>query len=55
MNGNELGEYEQIIHELSERIVLAQKSIRILDSLKWNDEVEAYFFNNKCKKMPPVN
>src|ERR1700722_13896787 len=54
MNEQALGEYEQIIHELSERIVLAQKPIRILDALKWSDEVEDYFFKNKCKKMPPV-
>src|SRR5579862_8622283 len=54
-NGGTLGEYAQAIRELSERIVLAQKPIRILDALKWDDEVEAYFFKHKCKKLPPVN
>lgn len=56
MNDNEiLGEYEQVIHELSERIVAAQKPIRILDALKWDNEIEEYFFKNKCKKLPPIN
>lgn len=53
---NELvGEYEQAIHELSERIVLAQRPIRILDALKWDSEIEAFFLKHKGKKLPPVN
>lgn len=54
-NGEILGEYEQAIHELSERIVAAQKPIRILDSLKWDAEVEHYFFKHKCKKLPQID
>lgn len=54
-NGEILGEYEQAIHELSERIVAAQKPIRILDALKWNSSVEEYFFKHKCKKLPDIN
>ena len=50
-----LGEYEQAIRELSERIVAAQKPIRILDALKWDDEVQEYFFKHKCKKLPEIN
>lgn len=50
-----VGEYEQVIHELSERIVAAQKPIRILDALKWSPEVEEYFFKHKCKKLPLIN
>lgn len=53
--GQELGEYEQAVHELSERIVAAQKPIRILDSLKWDNEVEDYFFKHKFKKLPLVD
>ena len=51
----ELNEYEQAIHELSERIVAAQKPIRILDSLKWDASIEEYFFKNKCKKLPQID
>jgi uncharacterized protein (TIGR02421 family) len=54
-NGEELGEYEQAVRELSERIVAAQRPIRILDSLKWNGEIEDYFFKNKTKKLPPID
>lgn len=53
--GEMLGEYEQAIHELSERIVAAQKPIRILDALKWDAEVEELFFKNKCKQLPVID
>ncbi len=54
-NGEFLGEYEQVIHELSERIVAAQKPIRILDALKWDSSVEEYFYKHKCKKLPVID
>jgi uncharacterized protein (TIGR02421 family) len=53
--GEMLGEYEQAIHELSERIVAAQRPIRILDALKWDEQIENYFFEHKCKKLPIIN
>lgn len=49
------GEYEQAIHELSERIVAAQRPIRILDSLKWDNSVEEFFFQHKGKKLPVID
>lgn len=54
-NGEVLGEYAQAIHELSERMIAAQKPIRILDALKWDQETEAYFFEHKCKKLPLID
>src|SRR3990167_3732769 len=54
-NGDIVSEYEAIIHELSERIVTAQKPIRILDSLKWDTSIEEYFFKHKCKKLPTID
>ncbi len=42
------------IRELSDRIVFAQRPIRILDALKWNPEVQADFFKNNFKKLPPI-
>lgn len=48
-------EYHQIIRELSERIVAAQKPIRILDALKWNGKVQAQFFKDKFKKLPQID
>lgn len=50
-----LTDYQKVIHELSERIVAAQKPIRILDALKWNPEVQRQFFKDKFKKLPNVN
>lgn len=54
-NGEILGEYEQTIHELSERIVAAQKPIRILDALKWDQSVEDLFFQHKGKRLPQID
>jgi len=47
-------QYRQTIRMLSDRIVEAQRPIRILDALKWDAEVHDYFFFHKFKKMPPV-
>jgi uncharacterized protein (TIGR02421 family) len=50
-----LNEYHKLIHELSERIVAAQKPIRILDAIKWTPEIQADFFNNGAKNLPKVD
>jgi uncharacterized protein (TIGR02421 family) len=47
--------YHQVIRVLSERLVNAQRPIRILDALKWNGTVEADFFKSGCKELPKVN
>ncbi|MBN9231505.1 MAG: hypothetical protein BGO90_12370 [Legionella sp. 40-6] len=44
-----------IIQELSQRLVDAQRQIRILDSIKWDDSVKKDFFKNKGKKLPAVD
>lgn len=54
-NGKDLSEYEQTIRELSERIVAAQRPIRILDALKWDASVRDYFFKHDFKKLPEIN
>jgi uncharacterized protein (TIGR02421 family) len=45
----------QIVQELSKRLVEAQRKIRILDCIKWDDSVKKEFFKNKEKKLPPVD
>lgn len=45
----------QIIKGLSERIVEAQRPIRILDALKWDNEVQRKFFEDKFKELPQVD
>ena len=42
-----LTNYQNVIHELSGRIVSAQKPIRILDALKWDAQIQAGFFKHK--------
>jgi uncharacterized protein (TIGR02421 family) len=54
-NGEIVGEYEQAVYELSERIVAAQKPIRILDALKWDAGVEKFFIESKYKKLPVID
>lgn len=50
-----LTEYQKVIRELSERIVSAQKPIRILDALKWDESIKEQFFKHKFKRLPQVN
>ncbi|MBL7480229.1 flavohemoglobin expression-modulating QEGLA motif protein [Legionella bononiensis] len=54
MTPSESGEL-LIVQELSKRIVEAQRKIRILDSIKWDDSVKKEFFKAKGKKLPNVD
>ncbi len=51
----ELSPYEQTIRELSDRLVEAQRPIRILDAIKWGDDVQRQFFASGAKELPQVN
>ncbi|MCR9192093.1 MAG: flavohemoglobin expression-modulating QEGLA motif protein [Gammaproteobacteria bacterium] len=44
-----------IIKALSKRIIEAQRSIRILDMVKWDDSIRQDFFYHKGKRMPHVD
>jgi len=46
--------YHQTIRTLSDRLVNAQRPIRILDALKWDASIEAQFFAKKCVELPRV-
>ena len=37
--------YESMVRALSDRLVLAQQPIRILDAIKWDDDIERAFFD----------
>jgi len=45
----------ETIKYLSEQLIAAQKEIRILDAIKWDDKVEADFFKNNCQKLPKID
>lgn len=47
--------YRQVIRALSDRVVNAQRPIRILDALKWTPEIQADFFKNRFKELPKVD
>ncbi|MCB1867074.1 MAG: flavohemoglobin expression-modulating QEGLA motif protein [Gammaproteobacteria bacterium] len=47
--------YRQDVLELSQRIVAAQAPIRILDAIKWDDEIQQKFFAAECCRQPEVN
>ena len=42
------------IRTLSDRLVDAQRPIRILDAIKWDDGIECAFFAKGCKELPAV-
>jgi len=46
--------YFQCVKTLSDRIVVAQKPIRILDSIKWGPHIQQEFFKSRFKKQPLV-
>lgn len=48
-------EEQQIIQSLSKRLVDAQRKIRILDLIKWGDEIKKQFFRHKGKRLPEVD
>ena len=50
-----LSAYESMVRSLSDRLVEAQRPIRILDAIKWDDQVEKAFFERGCRELPPVN
>jgi len=47
--------YEERVRALSERIVEAQRGVRILDAVKWGDDVQAAFFAADCRELPRVD
>jgi uncharacterized protein (TIGR02421 family) len=49
-----LSPYENLVRGLSDRLVEAQRPIRVLDAIKWDDEVERTFFAKNAQVLPPV-
>jgi len=43
------------VREISDRIIAAQKRIRILDAVKWDDTVRETFFASGFRAQPPVD
>lgn len=47
--------YLESVRLLSERIVEAQRPIRILDAIKWNGEVREAFFADRFRELPKID
>ena len=47
--------YTTALRELSDRLVEAQRPIRILDAIKWDESVRRGFFGADCRIPPPVD
>ncbi len=45
----------ETIQAFSKRIVDAQRKIRILDLIKWDDSIKKSFFQHKAQKLPAVD
>jgi uncharacterized protein (TIGR02421 family) len=50
-NGNS---YRHTVRALSDRLVQAQRPIRVLDAVKWGEEIEQAFFAFGGRELPPV-
>ncbi len=48
-------QYLAAVRELSDRVVEAQRPIRILDSIKWHRELREAFFQSGCTQLPRVD
>jgi uncharacterized protein (TIGR02421 family) len=46
--------YESMIRALSDRLVEAQRPIRVLDAIQWDDEIERDFFARGGRELPRV-
>ncbi|HLK39804.1 MAG TPA: flavohemoglobin expression-modulating QEGLA motif protein [Polyangiaceae bacterium] len=47
--------YKEIVAQLAGRIVEAQKPIRVLQALRWDDSVEEAFLRGKQRELPPLD
>lgn len=49
-----LSAYETMVRRLSDRLVEAQRPIRILDAIKWDEDIERAFFEKDARDLPPI-
>ena len=48
-------QYRQTIKDLSDRIVEAQRPIKVLNSINWDDSIKERFYASKFKELPSVD
>jgi uncharacterized protein (TIGR02421 family) len=47
--------YRQTIRDLSDRLVAAQRPIRVLSAINWDDDIKRQFFDDRFKEQPRVD
>ena len=47
--------YKEIVSALATRVVEAQRPIRVLQSIRWDAQVEEQFWKSKCRELPKVD
>ncbi|MEC9373159.1 MAG: flavohemoglobin expression-modulating QEGLA motif protein [Planctomycetota bacterium] len=47
-------QYRAMVRSISDRLVEAQRPIRILDAIKWDNAVQDAFFRAGCREQPPI-
>lgn len=47
--------YRDAVRTLSDRIVEAQKPIKVLSAINWDDEIKAKFFADGFKEQPEID
>jgi len=47
--------YAERVRALSDRLVAAQRGIRVLDAVKWDDDLRVRFFEQGCRELPAVD
>ena len=48
-------QYREYIKFLSEQLINAQKPVRVLNAIKWDEKIKLDFFKHKGKKLPQVD
>ena len=47
--------YRDTIKELSDRIVEAQRPIKVLSAINWDDSIKEKFFASEFKELPAID
>src|SRR4051812_32504218 len=47
--------YKEVVSQLATRIVEAQRPIRVLNAIRWDDSVEDQLRKSRYKEMPKVD
>src|SRR3954451_8378523 len=47
--------YKEIVAGLATRIVEAQRPIRVLQALRWDNSIEEQFRKSRCRDMPKID